>query len=201
MLGPAAVARVAAELLASDVFCLPPSPRDSRSRSWKRWRWVSRCVDGGRHHRARHDGRVGWCTPPGRADLIAGALELAITEGETRDRVIAEARRRVEDAHDTVERASDAQAAPRHQTGQRRLARSAHCTGPVGAKRLCTGLRIAQPSEQTLLREASGPRRLRTGLRMAQPSEQTLLREASGPRRLRTRLRMAQLGAQRPGAG
>ncbi|HEY5876356.1 MAG TPA: glycosyltransferase family 4 protein [Ilumatobacteraceae bacterium] len=107
MLGLRPSHEVAAELLASDVFCLPSFaeglPISIMEAMAVGVPVVSTSVGG--ITELVTTGESGWCTAPGRADLIADALELAITEGETRDRVIAEARRRVEDAHDTVQSA------------------------------------------------------------------------------------------------
>ena len=106
MLGLRPSHEVAAELLASDVFCLPSFAEGLPISIMEAMavgvpvvstsvggitELVTTGESGGAH---RQDGPTS----------AAGALELAITEGETRDRVIAEARRRVEDAHDTVER-------------------------------------------------------------------------------------------------
>lgn len=109
MLGMRPSDEVAEELRASDAFCLPSFAEGlpiSIMEAMAVGVPVVATTVGGITELVTH-GESGWCTAPGRADQLADALAVAITDGDARDRVIDEARRRVERSHDTAQTARE----------------------------------------------------------------------------------------------
>lgn len=107
MLGMKPSHEVAEELRAADVFCLPSFAEGlpiSIMEAMAVGVPVVATTVGGITELVT-TGESGWGTAPGRADQLAGAIAHAVTEGAERDAIIAEARRRVEQAHDTAESA------------------------------------------------------------------------------------------------